>query len=188
MTRYALLTQISEANALPDGTIITWLPVMDDPTSEAVAFFRKLGSDATTGAKAIGPETWLSPGNGWEPESLDVLRFPVKVIALGEVRPGDFVPDIVSEAEFASDQLTIGPSDRVTALNAAARIWAGEAHNMGGFVQADQVTAMAEAFIGWLSRDPLVETLQTLFDRGIVAAVEAPFRSSFDSRRDGAQS
>ncbi|WAB09230.1 hypothetical protein SEA_LITTLEMUNCHKIN_54 [Gordonia phage LittleMunchkin] len=80
------LNDPSDLATLPDGSMITWQRIADDPTSTAVAFLHREGEDL-----------WLSPG-GWEPmgteviENWETVRVLIRVEPQdGEVDPGDMV-------------------------------------------------------------------------------------------------
>lgn len=141
---------------VPDGTIITWLRIPGDHTSEAVAFVRReveyddgpTGPTVHGGAHAV---VWISPG-GWDPQTIEQagVRFPCRVVRWGELASqivlGDEVPALVETLE------TGGSYNRATALDAAARVRAGDAVNARDYVSAESVTDMATAFEEWLNR------------------------------------
>lgn len=107
---FVLVTTTAEVTALPDGTLISWLPVMDDPSSEAVAFVRKTVTDINPGGvtPAALHDTWIAPGNGWAPEPVTSIVFPARIILLGVPQPGDYVPQ---------DYLTSTDDDSLTSTD-----------------------------------------------------------------------
>lgn len=136
---------IDQVEALPDGTIISWLRLPHDPTSEAVAFVRRERDPAE------GVSVWISPG-GWQPHSVDSvgLTFPVRIIRLGEFNPEHYcdqwsdrlLPLLPSEALTADT----AAATRAAALDAAVAFWADAART------PDDVMATAERFEVWLNR------------------------------------
>ncbi|QNL30179.1 hypothetical protein SEA_MARIOKART_52 [Gordonia phage Mariokart] len=64
--KFAPLTRPSDLTELPDGTVVVWQRLADDPTSMAIAFLHHETTD-------LGTEHWLSPG-GWEPLGLEVIE------------------------------------------------------------------------------------------------------------------
>lgn len=147
---FAILNTPDEVAALPDGTLITWLPVLDDPSSEACAFVRKAGHE--TGDQT----TWIAPGNGWEPESLDVLVFPVRVVLRVEnfngygpdADPDDVAPELLEPQWATLDSGGTYPRD--VALQAAATLFAGQDR-----LSANLVINFAETFAAWLDQSPV---------------------------------
>lgn len=162
-----LLNTAKEVAQLPDGTLITWIPVMDDPSSEACAFIRKTDREKSRPDSRTPLDVWLAPGNGWAPESLDALVFPVRVVLLGVWQPGDFIPlttspqlidfgsngaanssDFVAESMLAP--ISGGTYPRDVALQAAATLFSQQPK-----VSAQLVTSFAETFAMWLMAEPV---------------------------------
>lgn len=76
------ITRPSDIANLPDGTLLRWRCVPGDPTSDAIAFLRKVEHERGGDQGGVTTtEIWISPGNGWEPEDIDCLVFPVEIIA-----------------------------------------------------------------------------------------------------------
>lgn len=70
-----LLHTEAEVAALPDGSIVSWRRIADDPSSAALAFVRREGD-----------EIWLSPG-GWMPQPLSTIdNYPVALIQSNTAR------------------------------------------------------------------------------------------------------
>ncbi|UJE15708.1 hypothetical protein SEA_LIGMA_53 [Gordonia phage Ligma] len=63
---FAALNRPGDLTEMPDGTLVVWQRIADDPTSTAVAFLHHETTD-------LGTEHWLSPG-GWEPLGLEVIE------------------------------------------------------------------------------------------------------------------
>lgn len=145
--------QIIDAHHLavvPDGTIITWQRIVGDPTSEAVAFVRRVVEydDGPAGPTATGAPhavVWISPG-GWDPQTIESagVTFPCQVVRWGDVSQsiiqGSEVPALVETLESGGTYL------RASALDAAARI------NAGTTATNATVLADAEDFLEWLNR------------------------------------
>ena len=154
------VTNRAELEALPDGTIVTWLRIPGDPTSEAVAFVRH----EDEWIPASDPErdgttcrtTWVSPG-GWHPLSPEEAGVSYPCLAFTDPMPTAPI-----------DVLTLdqgGTWSREKALEAASRVYQGcgmEADN----VLHEGITALAETFDDWLTRDPLAEALSQLATQG----------------------
>lgn len=165
MTPFAQVDDLEDIAHLPDGTLISWRPIADDPTSQACAYVRRMPASATAGDFGQIDEraftVWISPGNGWEPESLDVLVLPVTVILLGSTAViGDFIPEAPVADPWPEQQLVTdfgtqtllsgGTYPRDVALQAAATIWADAAS-----VRPDDVIDMARAFEVYLNEPPV---------------------------------
>lgn len=74
---------------LPDGTIISWLRIIGDNTSEAVAFVRR---EVTNESGFPTVDVWISPG-GWDPQTIESagVTFPAHVVRLGEFNPEHYL-------------------------------------------------------------------------------------------------
>ncbi|QFP94676.1 hypothetical protein I5G59_gp56 [Mycobacterium phage LilMcDreamy] len=158
---------------VPDGTIISWLRINGDPTSEAVAFVRVEHPDCDvlglcTDPRCPGPTVWISPG-GWDPMSIEQadVRFPATVIRWGEVN--------ASEAPVQVQTLETGGSYvRVAALDAAVQLFKGD--NAIGWVLPrngegpflDPLFDVAKAFETHLYRDDLADAMNAVVDSGLV--------------------
>ncbi|ACF05059.1 hypothetical protein Nigel_56 [Mycobacterium phage Nigel] len=111
---------------LPDGTIISWLRITGDPTSEAVAFVRR---EVTNESGFPTVDVWISPG-GWDPQTIESagVTFPAHVVRLGEFNPEHYLG---AEIPLLSETLASGVLDhggtwaREKALECASRVWAG---------------------------------------------------------------
>ena len=75
---FAPVSSPDDLISLPDGTLVVWQRIADDPTSMAVAFLH-YERDAENGTTY-----WLSPG-GWEPMGLEVIEHwnTVQVLEIG---------------------------------------------------------------------------------------------------------
>lgn len=153
---FVILNTPEDVAALPDGTLITWLPVADDPSSEAVAFVRTAGTDRPC-------ETWISPGNGWEPEGLDVLVFPVRVL----IKEGWIASDVAGDGIIAQTLIGGGTYPRDVALQAAATAFAGNQH-----LSAQLIINFAETFAAWLLDSPTTAALDDLVNHGVVSPAD----------------
>lgn len=163
---FVLLNTVHDVAKLPDGTLITWLPVADDPSSEACAFVRKSlpEPDQQVPDTMYTPHRWISPGNGWEPEPLSVIVFPARVVLLGVPAPGDFVPpeyltstdeDDLADANGPQwfEAVTGGTYPRDVALQAVATVYQGIDFDGIGLSRdeiARYITKVAEHFAEWL--------------------------------------
>lgn len=162
-TCHALVDQ-SAIEAAPNGTIISWVRIPGDITSEAIAFIRQ--QDEWT--PASDPErdgetrrvTWISPG-GWDPMTIDQagIRYPAHVIRWGEVDDYQEKFNVIqtqADGQWtwpeppAMMPLTGGTWAREKALECATQWTLSEAntlHNVG------TVLAIAERFEAWLDRE-----------------------------------
>lgn len=147
---FTLLTTRDEVAQLPDGTLITWLPVHDDVSSEACAFVRR--GRYVNQSEQVRETVWIAPGNGWEPEGLDVLVFPVRVL----IREGWIAPHEISEDELATLSFAGGTYPRDVALQAAAAAFAGNQH-----LSAQLIVNFAETFARWLTGVPVENSLDS---------------------------
>lgn len=111
---------------LPDGSIISWLRIPGDRTSEAVAFVRR---EVTTESGLPQVDVWISPG-GWDPQTIESagVTFPAHVVRFGEFNPEHYLG---AELPLLSETLASGVLDhggtwaREKALECASRAWAG---------------------------------------------------------------
>jgi len=136
---------------LPDGTIISWLRIPGDATSEAVAFVRR----------EVDPEqgvvVWISPG-GWSPHTIEDagVTFPCEVIRLGAFHPDQYPAaeelPVLTEALAEVGEIHGGTWAREAALAAAARVYQGLGIPLG-LEASSIVLATAEHFEDWLDRD-----------------------------------
>jgi hypothetical protein len=133
---------------VPDGTLITWLRIPGDPTSEAVAFVRH-EDDYETPAAHGGPTrtTWVSPG-GWAPQSPEEagVTYPCHVVNLA-------APATPEDREIKDDA-----DARRDALFAAALVYQGNGTEASADWLNGQVTALADGLAEWLT-PPLVPSL-----------------------------
>lgn len=77
------MTFHSDLAALPDGSIVRWLRIEGDQTSEAVGILHRQDG-----------ETWVSPG-GWDPMTINVITAPATVIRYGP-HDGETATDEIS--------------------------------------------------------------------------------------------
>ena len=155
---------------VPDGTVISWLRIPGDRTSEAVAFVRR-EVDYDTPTVHGGPHAtvWISPG-GWDPMTIEQagVNFPAHVI-----RWGDVSQTLITAAEAPALVETLesgGTYLRASALDAAAQVAAGNAVNSREWVDPEGVLADADKYLEWMQRDPLAEAL----NEGVKTWVELP--------------
>ena len=138
---------------VPDGTVISWLRIPTDRTSEAVAFIRRERDPAE------GVTVWVSPG-GWDPMTIEQagVTFPCQVIRWGEFNmelPVNDVPTLIETLE------TGGTWAREKALECASRVFRAQGLEPGYSTAelADLVTSTAEVFEKWLDRDEAEPTM-----------------------------
>lgn len=187
---FVLLHSVAEVAALPDGTLISWLPVMDDDSSEAVAFVRRNQIEAVADdLRTPNVETWISPGNGWEPEPLTSIVFPARIILLGTPAPGDYVPNDYPTSTDRSthdehdeslellpwvtglETVTGGTYPRDMALQAASTITAQTTTTSTTVEKCIDVTLqLADAFADWLIALPGQTAASDLVNAGIIDA------------------
>lgn len=153
-------TKIADAAHLavvPDGTIISWLRIPGDTTSEAVAFVRR-ESWRIPATEETGVDVWISPG-GWDPQTIEDagVNFPATVI-----RWGDVAVEPLTGAEIPTLMETLdsgGTWARQAALDAAARVFTGTGATYPRTTVED-VLGTAERLQEWLNRpDPDEATL-----------------------------
>jgi hypothetical protein len=180
---------------VPDGTIISWLRIPGDPTSEAVAFVRRevetYADCHGTNPPTLGPtkqrvHVWISPG-GWDPQTIASagVNFPCQV-----VRWGDVSHELIAGAEVPTLMETLdsgGTWARETALKAAVELFSGEAiswvlprNGEGPYLQP--LLDVAERFEDWLDRDPVADALNATIDGGLVSEEDARRAFVGDSR------
>lgn len=172
---YRTITEMSELTALPDGTLLRWLAVPNDPTSVAVAFLRRTDREQYSGIRedeAAGirdnvtiTNYWISPGNGWEPESISLVVFPVDVLTLSNTVSGSaenagrlewpempIPPELQHLTPLPSiESFSGGTYPRDVALQAAATIFQGSPPSNDD--QTVTVLSVAELFAQWLTAD-----------------------------------
>lgn len=160
MTHDAYIHDEHHLAVVPDGTVISWLRIPGDPTSEAVAFVRReVDYDNPTVHGGPHATVWISPG-GWDPMTIEQagVTFPAHVIRWGDVSTevllGDEVPALVETLESG------GSYARTSALDASARV------NAGTTATTDQIIADADRFLAWLRADdqPAIKTMLELPD------------------------
>ncbi|QFP96341.1 hypothetical protein SEA_AUSTELLE_56 [Mycobacterium phage Austelle] len=142
---------------LPDGTIISWLRVPGDRTSEAVAFVRREVSNES-GFPQV--DVWISPG-GWDPQTIESagVSFPAHVVRFGEFNPEHYLgAELPLLSELASGVLDHGGTwAREKALECASRAWAGMSavrDRNGAIVET------AKVFEQYLDPEPEPEALE----------------------------
>lgn len=101
-----LVTDYESIKSLPDGSLISWLRVPGDESSEAAAFVRHEGDD-----------TWLSPG-GWDPLPVSAVDLPAQIIRFGPVGSA-FADPRVRFYEIAANGQEIGHAEAVIAREIA---------------------------------------------------------------------
>ncbi|QNJ56119.1 hypothetical protein KNV18_gp54 [Mycobacterium phage Heath] len=146
---------------LPDGTIISWLRVPGDRTSEAVAFVRREVSNES-GFPQV--DVWISPG-GWDPQTIESagVSFPAHVVRFGEFNPEHYLgAELPLLTDLASGVLDHGGTwAREKALECASRV------NTGRGGPAAITLAMASEFQDYLEADdeePGTEIVQVTVD------------------------
>lgn len=164
------VTDQAHLERLPDGTIIRWLRIPGDETSEAVAFVRveleqrtdidgrpmAFGNEAPGEMPGMMRTVWISPG-GWQPMSIEEagITYPVHVVRLGDDHPVAahdccLGTEHVEELSSPPEVFTIdsgGTWAREKALECAVRYWGNSSRT------ASCVTETAEAFEAWLTRE-----------------------------------
>lgn len=154
----AFIATVDDLHRVPDGTVISWLRIPGDHTSEAVAFVRR--EREITAMDGGGRPTewdnvvWITPG-GWQPMTpADAgVTYPATVIRWGEV-PATEDPADPLPYPFAIPTIDTGGTwARQAALDAAARVWAGNAVNAHAWVESDKVIDTAERFAAWLTAE-----------------------------------
>jgi hypothetical protein len=180
VTAAGLVPDAAHLRTLPDGTIISWRRIPGDPTSEAVAFVRRE-------IEAVSPEdgrpfhvtVWISPG-GWDPQTIEGagVTFPCQVVRWGEFTP-EAVPsnELPLLTETISGCLHGGTWSREKALDASARVHAGQMAGRLGMSGHADVLATAEVFEAWLDREvpsaPPLDKLSTRLFHAYEAITEA---------------
>lgn len=165
------LANADEVGRVPDGTLIRWLRIPGDETSEAVAFVRHETEhvhvsctmshrDALSGVTSCQPMTLEDAG----------VTYPAEVLRWGSAASVADAREKFDQIQAEADQrfsawpeqhglvelepLTGGTWARETALNAAARVWAGAGLSDGSVLDT------AEAFETWLDREPDLPTVE----------------------------
>lgn len=165
----AFVASADELHGVPDGTVISWLRIPGDHTSEAVAFVRREVEYDDEGTAEV--VIWVSPG-GWNPLTVEQagVTFPATVIRWGEVA--------VSEQPMISNTLLSGGTwPRETALHAAVELFKhdtlyvlprnGEGPLLG------PVFDVADEFVRWLTRDEIAEALNATISAGVITDEQA---------------
>ncbi|AYB70599.1 hypothetical protein SEA_SERENDIPITOUS_58 [Mycobacterium phage Serendipitous] len=190
----AFVASAAELETVPDGTVISWLRIPGDHTSEAVAFVRQeIEQRPCAWSPADGRPinfaetrvTWISPG-GWDPMSVEEagVTFPATVIRWGEVSASEQPPGI--DHLFSGVLDHGGTWSRETALKAAVELFRGDTlyvlpRNGGGPVLGP-VLQVAEDFQAWLDRDELSE----IVNAGVITEDQAHKAFASWSDRDRA--
>ncbi|MBV9869111.1 MAG: hypothetical protein JO214_00570 [Frankiaceae bacterium] len=157
-----VIRDAAHLRTLPDGSIISWQRIPQDPTSEAVAFVRReieTQEDADGRQIHKGVVVWISPG-GWDPQTIESagVTFPAKVVRFGEFNPDDYLPSELPVLGETLDEViggealsfTGGTYPRDEALRAAGMLFMGTARGIG---DARSVLEAAEEFARWLDPD-----------------------------------
>ncbi|AHB79375.1 hypothetical protein JAMAL_55 [Mycobacterium phage JAMaL] len=135
---------------LPDGSIISWLRIAGDRTSEAVAFVRR---EVTTESGLPQVDVWISPG-GWDPMSIAQagVTFPCQVVRVGEYHHDQYLgAELPMLSETLSSCTHGGTWAREKALECASRAWAG----MSAIRDRDgAIIDTARAFEAYLDPEP----------------------------------
>ena len=138
---------------VPDGTIITWLRIPGDSTSEAVAFVRHEDDyDSPTTYGGPSRVTWVSPG-GWHPQSPEDAGVTYPCVAHTEIVTG--CPTAATPEEV---EIQAVADHRRDALFAAALVYQGNGTEASADWLNGQVTALADGLAEWLT-PPLVPSL-----------------------------
>lgn len=174
MTRHHEPAVADEAHlrTLPDGTIITWLRIPGDPTSEAVGFVRRevTYNDSTMGETTV----WITPG-GWNPHTPESagVTYPATIVRLGAFDPEHYLG---AEIPLLTDTLAAcvhgGTWPREKALECAAQVYSGQG-------RADDVLAAAREFEDYLDPDDPgagTEIVCVLLDTAVVPYGEVHVR------------
>lgn len=154
---YGRIRDAAHLKVCPDGTIISWLRIPGDRTSEAVAFVRRELDPAE------GVTTWVSPG-GWEPQTIESagVTFPCQVVRFGEFNPDHYLGAELPVLSETLGEINGGTWAREKALECATRLYAGALAGGSG-IQIAEVIKDAGRFEDWLDRDdeqaPLSERL-----------------------------
>lgn len=131
-----LLNDYDSIKSLPDGSLISWLRVAGDESSEAAAFVRHEGED-----------TWLSPG-GWDPLPISAVDLPAQIIRFGAVGSA-FAPPGARFYSVVANGEEIGHAEAVIAREYAednGLPWdENRVHVIGGYAADDGDTQPAEA-------------------------------------------
>jgi hypothetical protein len=142
---------------LPDGTIIRWLRIPGDLTSEAVAFVRvQIETRSVPTAPSFGEHTtrtvWISPG-GWEPMTVAEagINYPCQILRWGDgLADGEWISVPHEFATTAEPEMLLPPHGgtwaREAALKAAISWCTNETTN--------EMLAIAEHFETWLDSTP----------------------------------
>ncbi|QPX62172.1 hypothetical protein PBI_INDLOVU_57 [Mycobacterium phage Indlovu] len=138
---------------LPDGTIISWLRIPGDPTSEAVAFVRREVDPQQ------GVVVWISPG-GWSPHTIEEagVTFPCEVIRLGDFHPDQYpaAEELPVLTEALAECAHGGTWSREKALECASRVYQGLGVPLG--MEAENIVlGVADRFADWLDRELVPE-------------------------------
>lgn len=191
MPSFGYINDLSDIAHLPDNTLISWLTIMDDPSSEACAFVRRHPVDPRSqppNTPTPGYTVWVSPGNGWEPESLDVIVLPVRVVLLGEaITAGDYLPEMFESDIIEPQWSTLdsgGTYPRDVALQAAVTLYQGSPP-IGPDGCAAHVLAIADDFADWLTAaDDPTATADGVADEISVDQMRAQPRPSWYAQMD----
>lgn len=167
----ALIASAAELERVPDGTIISWLRIPGDSTSEAVAFVRVEAWRAPMTGET-GRDVWISPG-GWDPMSVEQagVSFPATVIRWGEVAISEEPPVAVGTLDSG------GAYTRIAALDAAVQLFRGDSLYVlprnGEGPNLQPVLDTAKVFETHLLRDDLADALNATVDCGLVTEEQA---------------
>jgi hypothetical protein len=148
-----IVNSAAELEQLPDGTIITWLRIPGDRTSEAVAFVRAEYESMGPGVRGLQRVTWISPG-GWDPKSVEDAGVTFPCVAFTDPSP-------YAEAEAQVETfpvITGGTWPREAALEAAAQVYQGT--GMDGLMTDDlagNITQLADRLVTWLADEPVID-------------------------------
>lgn len=152
--RTAFIPTADDLSELPDGSLISWLRIVGDETSRAVAFvhIEKRGTDEEI--------VWISPG-GWSPMSPDEagILYPAQVVIWGDLDVwldgGEQGMAVDQEAALKTLETQVlatgGTWPREKALEAASRVYQG-VHGPGWTADelADKTLDIAARFAEWL--------------------------------------
>ena len=112
------ITSRAALEAVPSGSIITWLRIPGDDTSAAAAFIHHVDESEGVADAPVHRVTWVSPG-GWSPMSVEEagITYPVTVVMVGGETPRLPDPPVFEAPQFGEIELLT--DYRRDALNAA---------------------------------------------------------------------
>lgn len=180
MTHHHEATVSDEAHlrTLPDGTIITWVRIPGDPTSEAVGFVRR---------EVSGPiaTVWITPG-GWNPHTPESagVTYPATIVRMGAFNPEHYLgEEIPLLTETLSACVHGGTWPREKALECATLAWQNTSVSTS---RVEKILETARKFEDYLDPDDPdagTEIVRVLLDTAVVPYGEVHVRYR-DGRTD----